>query len=237
MLWLLGFSINVLTLFGLVLAIGIVVDDAIVVVENVERHIESGKSPREAAHQAMSEVSGPIVAITLVLASVFVPLAFLGGVTGQFYQQFAVTIAAAVIISGFNSLTLSPALAAMLLQPHGAKKDALGRWIEKRIRPAIRARSTACSRVSATATRAASAAPSAARRACSRSTPCCSVVAVIGFRAVPGGYIPTQDKQYLFAVLQLPEGATIDRTDAVMRQMGEIAMETPASRTSCSSRA
>ena len=130
-LWLLGFSINVLTLFGLVLAIGIVVDDAIVVVENVERHIESGKTPREAAHQAMSEVSGPIVAITLVLASVFVPLAFLGGVTGQFYKQFAVTIAAAVIISGFNSLTLSPALAAMLLQPHGARKDALGRGIER----------------------------------------------------------------------------------------------------------
>ena len=130
-LWLLGFSINVLTLFGLVLAIGIVVDDAIVVVENVERHIETGKTPREAAHQAMSEVSGPIVAITLVLSSVFVPLAFLGGVTGQFYKQFAVTIAAAVIISGFNSLTLSPALAAMLLQPHGAKKDALGRWIER----------------------------------------------------------------------------------------------------------
>ena len=130
-LWLLGFSINVLTLFGLVLAIGIVVDDAIVVVENVERHIESGKTPREAAHQAMSEVSGPIVAITLVLASVFVPLAFLGGVTGQFYKQFAVTIAAAVIISGFNSLTLSPALAAMLLQPHGAKEDAVGRWIKR----------------------------------------------------------------------------------------------------------
>ena len=130
-LWLLGFSINVLTLFGLVLAIGIVVDDAIVVVENVERHIENGKSPRDAAHQAMSEVSGPIVAITLVLSSVFIPLAFLGGVTGQFYKQFAVTIAAAVIISGFNSLTLSPALAAMLLQPHGAKKDALGRWIER----------------------------------------------------------------------------------------------------------
>ncbi len=130
-LWLLGFSINVLTLFGLVLAIGIVVDDAIVVVENVERHIEGGMTPRDAAHQAMSEVSGPIVAITLVLSSVFVPLAFLGGVTGQFYRQFAVTIAAAVLISGFNSLTLSPALAAMLLQPHGAKKDALGRWIDR----------------------------------------------------------------------------------------------------------
>ncbi len=137
-LWLLGFSINVLTLFGLVLAIGIVVDDAIVVVENVERHIGNGMKPREAAHRAMSEVSGPIVAITLVLSSVFVPLAFLGGVTGEFYRQFAVTIAAAVIISGFNSLTLSPALAAMLLQPHGAKKDAVGRFIERVFGQAVR---------------------------------------------------------------------------------------------------
>jgi multidrug efflux pump len=114
-LLLLGFSINVLTLFGLVLAIGIVVDDAIVVVENVERHIEMGKSPKDAAQDAMREVAGPIVAITLVLAAVFVPLAFLEGVTGEFYRQFAVSIAAAVLISGFNSLTLSPAMAAVLL--------------------------------------------------------------------------------------------------------------------------
>jgi multidrug efflux pump subunit AcrB len=109
-LWLLGYSINVLTLFGLVLAIGIVVDDAIVVVENVERHIEDGMTPRDAAHKAMQEVSGPIIAISLVLASVFVPLAFIGGVSGQFYSQFAVTIAVSVLISAFNSLTLSPAL-------------------------------------------------------------------------------------------------------------------------------
>ena len=129
-LWMLGYSINVLTLFGLVLAIGIVVDDAIVVVENVERHIEEGMAPRAAAHKAMEEVSGPIIAISLVLASVFVPLAFIGGVSGQFYSQFAVTIAASVLISAFNSLTLSPALAAVLLQPRGAPKDRLGRLIE-----------------------------------------------------------------------------------------------------------
>ncbi len=123
-LYLLGFSINTLTLFGLVLAIGIVVDDAIVVVENVERHIEDGATPLEAAHLAMKEVSGPIIAIALVLCAVFVPMAFLSGVTGQFYKQFAVTIAISTVISAINSLTLSPALAARLLKPHGAPKDA-----------------------------------------------------------------------------------------------------------------
>ncbi|MEL7313020.1 MAG: efflux RND transporter permease subunit, partial [Pseudomonadota bacterium] len=125
----LGFSINVLTLFGLVVAIGIVVDDAIVVVENVERHIEMGKTPRDAAHAAMSEVSGPIVAISLVLAAVFVPLAFLQGVTGEFYRQFAVSITASVTISAFNSLTLSPALSAMLLKPRGAPLQTTGKVI------------------------------------------------------------------------------------------------------------
>ncbi|MEO6172013.1 MAG: efflux RND transporter permease subunit, partial [Arenimonas sp.] len=124
-LWVLGFSINVLTLFGLVLAIGIVVDDAIVVVENVERNITDGLKPLAAAHKAMSEVSGPIIAISLVLIAVFVPLAFLDGVTGQFYRQFAVTIAISTVISAINSLTLSPALAAVLLKPHGAKPDKL----------------------------------------------------------------------------------------------------------------
>ena len=225
-LWLLGFSINVLTLFGLVLAIGIVVDDAIVVVENVERHIESGKSPRAAAHQAMSEVSGPIVAITLVLSSVFVPLAFLGGVTGQFYKQFAVTIAAAVLISGFNSLTLSPALAALLLQPRGARKDALGRWIEKVFgRPF-----TAFNRVfHGFGDRYSSGIGGTISRAPRLLVIYAAllVVTFFGFRAVQGGYIPSQDKQYLFAILQLPEAATIDRTDAVMRRMGDIALEVP----------
>src|SRR5262245_27252621 len=225
-LWLLGFSMNVLTLFGLVLAIGIVVDDAIVVVENVERHIETGKSPREAAHQAMSEVSGPIVAITLVLSSVFVPLAFLGGVTGQFYKQFAVTIAAAVIISGFNSLTLSPALAAMLLQPHGARKDALGLWIEKIFgRPFA-----AFNRVFHSFGDRYSGGIGGTIARAPRLLIIYAVLIIvtfIGFRAVPGGFIPFQDKQYLFAVLQLPEAATIERTDTVMRKMGQIAIDVP----------
>jgi len=225
-LWLLGYSVNVLTLFGLVLAIGIVVDDAIVVVENVERHIEEGMQPLAAAHKAMQEVSGPIVAISLVLASVFVPMAFIPGVTGEFYKQFAVTIAVSVIISAFNSLTLSPALAAVLLQPHGAKKDALGRGIERLFggffvrfnRIFKRSANGYTSRIGRTVGR----------------TPrmlviygLLLVVTVLGFRAVPGGFIPTQDKQYLFAIVQLPEGATIDRTEAAMRQMGEIALATP----------
>src|SRR3990170_5159920 len=130
-LYLLGFSINTLTLFGLVLAIGIVVDDAIVVVENVERHIEEGATPLEASHLAMREVSGPIIAIALVLCAVFVPMAFLTGVTGQFYKQFAVTIAISTVISAINSLTLSPALAARLLRPHDAAKDAPTRIIDR----------------------------------------------------------------------------------------------------------
>ncbi len=225
-LWLLGFSINVLTLFGLVLAIGIVVDDAIVVVENVERHIASGKTPRDAAHQAMSEVSGPIVAITLVLASVFVPLAFLGGVTGQFYKQFAVTIAAAVIISGFNSLTLSPALAAMLLQPHGARKDALGRWIERIFGRIFTAFNRVFGRFGDRYSTGIGGTIGRAPRLLGIYA-VLIVVAVFAFRGVQGGYIPSQDKQYLFAIVQLPEAATIDRTDAVIRRMGEIALSVP----------
>ncbi len=126
----LGFSINALSLFGLVLAIGIVVDDAIVVVENVERNIEQGLSPREATYQAMQEVSGPIVAIALVLVAVFIPLAFISGLTGQFYKQFAVTIAISTVISAINSLTLSPALAALLLRVHHAPKDRLTKTID-----------------------------------------------------------------------------------------------------------
>ena len=225
-LWMLGFSINVLTLFGLVLAIGIVVDDAIVVVENVERHIEEGMQPRAAAHKAMSEVSGPIIAISLVLASVFVPLAFIGGVTGEFYRQFAVTIAASVLISAFNSLTLSPALAAVLLKPHGAKPDRLGRlieavfgrffrWFNARFKRSSTRYSGSIGRIISHA-------------------PLLMVIyailigfTVLGFRSVPTGFIPTQDKQYLFAALQLPEGATLERTEAAMRRMGEMALATP----------
>src|SRR6202041_1507429 len=127
---LLGFSINTLSLFGLVLAIGLVVDDAIVVVEAVEHHIEAGMTPRQAAHKAMDQVSGPVVAVALVLSAVFVPCAFISGITGQFFRQFALTIAVSTVISAFNSLTLSPALSAILLQPRGAKKDALGRLLD-----------------------------------------------------------------------------------------------------------
>jgi multidrug efflux pump len=116
-----------LSLFGLVLAIGIVVDDAIVVVENVERHIAEGLAPRDAAHKAMDEVTGAVIAIAFGLSAVFVPTAFLGGIAGQFYRQFALTIAVATMLSAFNSLTLSPAMCALLLQPHGAEKDWLGR--------------------------------------------------------------------------------------------------------------
>ncbi len=225
-LWLLGFSINVLTLFGLVLAIGIVVDDAIVVVENVERHIEDGLSPRDAAHRAMEEVSGPIVAITLVLASVFVPMAFLPGVTGQFYQQFAATIAVSVLISGFNSLTLSPAMAAVLLQPHGARKDALGRLIER----AFGRFFAAFNRIFRSGSQRYSGRIGTTIGRAPRMLVIYGlliVVTVMGFRAVQVGFIPTQDKQFLFAVVQLPEGATIDRTQAVMKRMGEMAMSVP----------
>src|SRR4029078_2902828 len=130
-----GFSINNLSLFGLVLAIGIVVDDAIVVVENVERNIEAGLSPRDATLKAMSEVTGPIIAIALVLCAVFVPIAFISGLTGEFYRQFALTIAFSTVISAFNSLTLSPALAATLLKAHGAPKDRLARGMDKVLGP------------------------------------------------------------------------------------------------------
>src|SRR5581483_10236604 len=133
-----GFSINALSLFGLVLAIGIVVDDAIVVVENVERNIEAGLAPREATLKAMREVTGPIIAIALVLCAVFVPIAFISGLTGEFYRQFALTIAFSTIISAFNSLTLSPALAAVLLKSHDAPKDALARGMDKVFGPFFR---------------------------------------------------------------------------------------------------
>ncbi len=225
-LWLFGFSINVLTLFGLVLAIGIVVDDAIVVVENVERHIENGASPRVAAHKAMEEVSGPIVAISLVLSAVFVPLAFIEGVTGQFYRQFAVTIAISVLISGFNSLTLSPALSAVLLKLHDAPEDWLGRMISRAFgwifRPFNRVFKRSAGAYSVGVDR-------NIRHAGRVIAIYAALIAVtvVGFGAVPPGFIPQQDKQFLFGVLLLPEGATIDRTDATMREMTDIALATP----------
>src|SRR3954447_19792637 len=221
-----GFSINTLSLFGLVLAIGIVVDDAIVVVENVERNIEAGLSPRDAAHKAMDEVSRPIIAIGLVLCAVFVPVAFLSGLTGEFYRQFALTIAFSTVISAINSLTLSPALSAILLQPHGAPPDRLTRWLDRSLgwlfRPFNRAFTSGSSRYS-----------SAVNGVVRRKGTVLAVYAVllvltyVGFSKVPKGFVPTQDKQYLVAFAQLPDAATLDRTDKVIRQMADIGLQQP----------
>ncbi len=222
-LYLLGFSLNTLSLFGLVLAIGIVVDDAIVVVENVERNIEEGLTPLAAAHQAMREVSGPIIAIALVLCAVFVPMAFLSGVTGQFYKQFAVTIAISTVISAINSLTLSPALAALLLKPHGAKKDIPTRIIDRLFgwlfRPFNRFFNKSSERYQHAVSRALS-----RRGAVFMVYVLLLCAAAFMFKAVPGGFIPTQDKLYLIGGVKMPEGASLERTDAMIRKMSAIGL-------------
>ena len=224
-LYLLGYSINTLTLFGLVLAIGIVVDDAIVVVENVERNIGAGLNPQAAAHQAMKEVSGPIVAIGLVLCAVFIPMAFLSGVTGQFYRQFAVTIAISTVISTINSLTLSPALAAMLLKPHDAPKDRLTRLIDWLFgwifRPFNRFFNASAEKYQG-----------GVARSLKRRGAVFMVYALLltgtglMFKVVPPGFIPVQDKLYLIAGVILPEGASLERTDQMLQEVVDIAMET-----------
>jgi multidrug efflux pump len=223
----LGFSLNTLSLFGLVLAIGIVVDDAIVVVENVERNIELGLEPHEATRRAMEEVSGPIVAIALVLCAVFVPTAFIVGLSGEFYKQFALTIAISTVISAFNSLTLSPALAALLLQPRGAKKDRLTRVIDFVFGWFFRLFNKFFGR--------ASSGYGKFVNHTLRSTSIAVVVylalvglAVLGFSRVPAGFVPTQDKGYLVSFAQLPNGATLDRTEDVIRRMSDIALKNPA---------
>ncbi len=221
-----GFSINALSLFGLVLAIGIVVDDAIVVVENVERNIENGLSPREATYQAMREVSGPIIAIALVLVAVFVPLAFITGLSGQFYRQFALTIAISTVISAINSLTLSPALSALLLKGHHAPKDWLTRimdrtlgWFFRGFNRAFGASSNAYGR--------------GVGRILSRKSIIMLVYLVLAgttyqlFQAVPGGFVPAQDKQYLIGFAQLPDAATLDRTEDVIKKMSDIVLAQP----------
>ncbi len=223
-LHLLGYSINTLTLFGLVLAIGIVVDDAIVVVENVERHIEHGATPLEAAHLAMKEVSGPIIAIALVLCAVFVPMAFLTGVTGQFYKQFAVTIAISTVISAINSLTLSPALAAKLLKPHDAAKDAPSRLIDRLFgwlfRPFNRFFNRSSKRYESAVSR------TLGRRGAVFAVYAALLVgAGVMFQAVPAGFIPVQDKLYLIAGVKMPEGASIERTDAALKKMAALAKQ------------
>jgi multidrug efflux pump len=221
-----GFSINALSLFGLVLAIGIVVDDAIVVVENVERNIEAGLSALEATHRAMREVSGPIIAIAAVLIAVFVPLAFISGLTGQFYKQFALTIAISTVISAINSLTLSPALAAVLLRSHDAPKDWLTRVLDRLFGWFFRGFNRAFGRSS-------QAYSGGVRRVIGRKGGMMAIYLVlIGatvflFRAVPPGFVPGQDKQYLVGFAQLPDGATLDRTEDVIRRMSEIALKQP----------
>ncbi|WP_330114324.1 multidrug efflux RND transporter permease subunit [Pseudomonas sp. JS3066] len=224
-LLLLGYSINTLTLFGLVLAIGIVVDDAIVVVENVERYIAEGLPPKAAAHKAMQEVSGPIIAIALVLCAVFVPMAFLSGITGEFYKQFAVTIAISTVISAINSLTLSPALAAKLLVPHSAPKDRFERllagcfgWLFTPFNRFFLKSSNGYG--------------SAVGRSLGRRGMFMAFyVVLLGgtallFNQVPSGFIPTQDKLYLFSGAQLPGGASLSRTAEVARQMSDAARST-----------
>jgi multidrug efflux pump len=225
-MYMFGFSINALTLFGLVLAIGIVVDDAIVVVENVERNIEEGLSPREASYKAMSEVSGPIIAIALVLIAVFVPLAFITGLSGQFYKQFALTIAISTVISAINSLTLSPALSALLLKEHNAPPDRLTRIINFLFGWLFRGFNWVFGRGTRAYT-------SGVRGVLGKKAAVMIVyAAMLGgtfylFKAVPSGFVPAQDKQYLIGFAQLPDGATLDRTEDVIRRMTEIAMKEP----------
>ncbi len=223
---LLGFSLNTLSLFGLVLAIGIVVDDAIVVVENVERHIELGETPLEAARRAMEEVSGPIIAIALVLCAVFVPTAFVSGLTGQFYRQFALTIAISTVISAINSLTLSPALASRLLKPHGAPRDLVQRTLDRLFGWFFRGFNRFFARASATYSLGVA---RVLRIAVAAVVVYAGLVGLtyVGFKQVPAGFIPTQDKEYLVAFAQLPDGATLDRTEAVIRKMTDIAMKHP----------
>ena len=221
-----GFSINTLSLFGLVLAIGIVVDDAIVVVENVERNIANGLSPRDATIQAMKEVSGPIIAIALVLCAVFVPIAFVSGLTGQFYRQFALTIAISTVISAFCSLTLAPALSATLLRHHDAPKDALTRlmdklfgrffaWFNRFFNRASHSYETGVQGV-------------LKRKSASVMVYLVlAAAAAVMFKVVPNGFVPAQDKQYLVGFAQLPDAASLERTDQVIRKMSDIAKEIP----------
>ncbi|HEY8966682.1 MAG TPA: efflux RND transporter permease subunit [Candidatus Methylacidiphilales bacterium] len=221
-----GGSINALSLFGLVLAIGIVVDDAIVVVENVERNIHDGLSPRDATNKAMSEVTSPIIAITLVLCAVFVPIAFISGLTGQFYRQFALTIAFSTIISAFNSLTLSPALAAILLKGHHEKKDALTVGMDKVFGPFFRLFNRFFERSSERYGK-------GVGGIVGHKTASLAIYALLlgsayfVFQIVPPGFVPTQDKQYLVSFAQLPDGATLDRTEKVIREMSDIALKEP----------
>ena len=221
-----GFSLNNLSLFGLVLAIGIVVDDAIVVVEAVEHNIEEGMAPKDATRKAMDQVGGAVVAIAVVLSAVFIPTAFISGITGQFYRQFALTIAVSTLISAFNSLTLSPALAGLLLKPRDAKRDFLTRifdlvlgWFFRLFNRTFNATVKGYIWIVRRLLRLA-------------------VVAILfylgflvltyfGFKTVPSGFIPPQDQGYLIAFAQLPDGASLQRSDDVRKQISEIVRGVP----------
>ena len=228
LMYMFGFSLNTLSLFGLVLSIGIVVDDAIVVVENVERHIALGETPKEAARKAMDEVTGPIVAITSVLSAVFIPSAFLSGLQGEFYRQFALTIAISTILSAINSLTLSPALAGVLLKPHhgDVKRDLPTRVIDFLFGWFFRLFNRFFDGAS-------NAYVWSVRRAARLSVLVLLVYAGlvgmtwVGFQTVPNGFVPAQDKYYLVGIAQLPTGASLDRTEAVVKKMSEIALAEP----------
>jgi multidrug efflux pump len=217
-----GFSLNNLSLFGLVLAIGIVVDDAIVVVENVERWLAAGLSPQEAAFKAMDEVTGPVVAVALVLCAVFVPCAFISGITGQFFRQFALTIAVSTVISAFNSLTLSPALAAVLLKPHGAKRDWLMQVMDSTLGWFFRLFNWGFNGMTG-----------GYARSVGILLRISFIVLLIyggllyttwwGMTEMPTGFIPQQDKGYLLVNVQLPDGASVERTRKVMDRVERMA--------------
>src|SRR5205809_4477249 len=213
-----GFSVNTLSLFGLVLAIGLVVDDAIVVVEGVERHIEEGLTPKKAALKAMEELSGPVVGIALVLSAVFVPTAFIPGITGRLYQQFAVTVAISVLLSAFNALTLSPALAALLLRPRTQSRGLLRRffdWFNRVFERATEGYVRWCA-------------------ALIRKT-AVVVMLLVGFglaggffaNRVPSSFLPDEDQGYAFVNLQLPNGASLERTRAASAAVEKIITNTP----------
>jgi HAE1 family hydrophobic/amphiphilic exporter-1 len=215
---LLGFSVNMLTLFGIVLAIGIVVDDAIVVVENTSRHVDAGLHPQDAAIRAMQEITGPVIATTLVLLAVFVPTAFMGGITGQLYRQFALTISGAVVISTINALTLSPALCSLLLRPSGAgglRNFLPFRWFNK-------------SFDATTGVYAFLVGGMLRRIALGMAVFAALVVATgWGFMQVPTGFMPTEDQGYVFGNIQLPNAASLERTGQVLQQVDEILARTP----------
>ncbi|QCO06035.1 efflux RND transporter permease subunit [Azospirillum argentinense] len=222
----LGYSINALSLFGMVLAIGIVVDDAIVVVENVERNIENGLSAKEATYRAMQEVSGPIIAIALTLVAVFVPLAAMSGLTGEFYKQFAMTIAISTVISAFNSLTLSPALAAVLLRGHDQPQDWLTRAMNKVFGGFFRLFNRVFHRASTGYGRGVGGVVRHKGLMMLVYVGLLGVTVLLG-RTVPMGFVPAQDKEYLISFAQLPNGASLDRTEAVIREMTDIALARP----------